>query len=119
MFNRIRELRIENNWTIYQMSKMLEVSQSTFIKYENGSASIRDNVLLKLSNLCDVSVDYILYKSDRRKIDNDEERILYYYEKLPNNLKIEILGEIKGFIKGLEEYKTKIHTSKVILKKAI
>jgi transcriptional regulator with XRE-family HTH domain len=119
MFNRIRELRIENNWTIYQMSKMLEVSQSTFLKYEKGSVSIRDNVLLKLSNLFNVSIDYILCKSNIKKINSNEDSMLCNYQKLPNNIKIEIMGEIKGILKGLEVGKIKIHTTKVILKKVI
>lgn len=61
----------------------LEVSQPTFLKYEKGSVSIRDNILMKLSNLFNVSVDYILCKSNIRKIDNNAESMLCNYKNFP------------------------------------
>jgi len=42
------------------MAKMLDMSQTGYSKYETGENDIPTEVLIKLSNIHNVSVDYIL-----------------------------------------------------------
>ena len=116
--NRIKQLRIENRWTKKHLSTLLKISMDTLTRYENGTSSIKVNILLKLSKYFNVSIDYILGNSEIRFIGNEERNILIYYNKLPRELKIEVLGEIKGLLKGIE-YGQRPYDKKFFLKRAM
>lgn len=116
--NRIKQLRLENSWSKKDLSTMLKVSRVTLTRYERGAGSIKDNILLKLSKFFGVSIDYILGNSNIKFIGNEEGNVLIYYNKLPRELKIEVLGEIKGFLKGIE-YNQRPYEKKMFLKRAI
>lgn len=64
--NRIRELRLEHDMTQPVLAQILSVTVSTISKYENENMSLNDDVLRKLSEFFNASIDYILYESDIR-----------------------------------------------------
>ena len=64
--NRIKQLREENNWTQLDLSKKMDCAMSSIAMYENESRKPSMEVLLKLSEIFDCSIDYILGKSDIR-----------------------------------------------------
>ena len=67
MYQRIRDLREDNDWSQEKVAKLLRVSQSTYSRYESGKLDVPTEVLISLSALYDVSVDYILgLKNDKR-----------------------------------------------------
>ena len=43
---------------------MLNVSQNTYSQYETGVISLTAEVLIKLSDFYDVSIDYLLDRTD-------------------------------------------------------
>lgn len=57
---RIKKMRLSIGWDQDQFAKYLGLSQQTISKYENGKAEPGYKTLLKLSELFDVSIDYIL-----------------------------------------------------------
>lgn len=68
MYRRIRELREDNDLTQKQVAGELNCSQQVYSNYELGQRDIPTDILIKLSRLYNVSVDYILEVSDVPKI---------------------------------------------------
>ena len=73
--NRIKELREKNKWTQTDLSIKLNSSISSIAMYEKEERKPSLEVLVKLSEIFDCSIDYLLGKSDIRnpeKIDSDK-----------------------------------------------
>lgn len=58
-YSRIKELRIQNKLSQATISKLLNINQSTYSKYELGKAVITIQELNILSNYYNVSLDYL------------------------------------------------------------
>lgn len=66
MYKRIRELREDRDLTQKRMGEILSCSQRVYSNYERGDLDIPTEILIKLANYYDVSVDYILGRTDRQ-----------------------------------------------------
>ncbi|MDO5298491.1 MAG: helix-turn-helix transcriptional regulator [Clostridia bacterium] len=66
MYKRIRELREDRDLTQKRMGEILSCSQRVYSNYERGELDIPTEILIKLANYYDVSVDYILGRTDRQ-----------------------------------------------------
>lgn len=66
MYKRIRDLREGADMTQVQIAKILNCSQRVYSNYERGDIDIPTEILIKLANLHDVSVDYILGRTNKR-----------------------------------------------------
>ena len=64
MYRRIRDLREDHDLTQAQMGKLLSCSQRVYSNYERGDIDIPTAILLKLADQYDVSVDYLLGRTD-------------------------------------------------------
>lgn len=58
--NRIKNLREKNGWTQAELGKRLNVQDSAVSKYESEKIPLTADTLTLLSNIFDVSTDYIL-----------------------------------------------------------
>ena len=67
MFQRIRDLREDNDLTQKHMAKTLNCSQQVYSNYELGQRDIPTDILIKLSKYYKVSTDYILGLTDNPK----------------------------------------------------
>ena len=67
MYRRIRNLREDKDMTQTEVAKMLAMSQTGYSKYETGENDIPTNILIKLADFYDVSVDYLLNRTDNPK----------------------------------------------------
>ena len=73
-YERIRNLRQDNDLTQAEIAKMLNVRQNTYSQYEIGVIKYSVDVLIKLAQFYGTSVDYLLELTDnpnpygRRKI---------------------------------------------------
>lgn len=61
---RLIEQRKLNRMTQRQVAVYLNISQPSYIRYENGSSEPSLENLVRLAELFDVSVDYLLGRSD-------------------------------------------------------
>ena len=61
---RICELRLENNLTRSQLALKLNVSVRLISYWENGQRECDFDMLIKISNLFNVSIDYLLGRND-------------------------------------------------------
>ena len=50
-----------------QVAKMLGMSQTGYSKYETGENDIPTTILIKLADFYDVSIDYLLNRTDEPK----------------------------------------------------
>ena len=67
MYNRIRDLREDKDLNQTAVAQMLGMSQTGYSKYETGENDIPTNILIKLANFYEVSIDYILNQTDNPK----------------------------------------------------
>ena len=66
-FDRIRDLREDNDLTQDYLGKVLNVSQRTYSRYENDERAIPIEILSKLADYYGTSVDYIIERTDQKK----------------------------------------------------
>lgn len=64
---RIRSLREDHDYTQVFIAAKLHVCQRTYADYESGKIRIPLDSMIILSQIYDVSMDYICCLSDRRK----------------------------------------------------
>ncbi len=61
---RLIEQRKQFKYTQRQMAEFLQMAQPSYIRYENGSSEPTLENLVKIADLLDVSVDYLLGRDD-------------------------------------------------------
>lgn len=59
-YRRIRDLREDHDMNQTQVARYLHMSQTGYSKYETGENDIPTAVLIQLSRLYDVNIDYLL-----------------------------------------------------------
>ena len=64
---RLRDLREDNDITQNQIALMLNNKQNTYSQYENGKREVPINILWKLADFYDVSIDYLVGREKERK----------------------------------------------------
>lgn len=65
-YRRIRDLREDADITQTDLGNILNLPQRTYAYYESGERTIPPEVLIKLADYYDTSVDYILGRVDKR-----------------------------------------------------
>ena len=66
-YPRIRNLREDKDLTQSEMGKILSCSQRVYSNYERGDIDVPTTILIKLADFHNVSVDYLLERSDNKK----------------------------------------------------
>lgn len=66
LYQRLRDLREDRDLTQLDVATLLNVSQTTYSRYESGVLDIPSISLIKLADFYKVSVDYILGRTDRK-----------------------------------------------------
>lgn len=64
---RLRDLREDNDITQNQIALMLNIKQNTYSQYENGKREVPINIIWKLADFYDVSIDYLVGREKERK----------------------------------------------------
>lgn len=67
METRIRNLREDNDLTQKQLCDFLNISQVSYSYYELGKKSIPLELLCKIADYYNTSVDYLLFRTDEKK----------------------------------------------------
>ena len=66
-FPNIRNLREDNDLTQTEIANALHISQRAYSHYENGSREIPIPILISLARYYNVSIDYLLGETKRKK----------------------------------------------------
>ncbi len=67
-FKNLRSIREDRDIKQKDIAKVLNVSQNTYSQYETGVISLTAEVLIKLADFYDVSIDYLLDRTDNPNI---------------------------------------------------
>ena len=67
-YKRIRDLREDRDLTQAKMGEILSCSQRVYSNYERGDIDIPTAVLIKLADFHNVSTDYLLGRTDKKKL---------------------------------------------------
>lgn len=126
--NRIKQLREAYGWKQDDLGDRLNVQRAVISKYENGTVSLSDDTLKRLADLFNVSIDYLLIRTDDptpiRDLDQDShdeldveskwvnflrtlsgDSMFYQYENVDDNQKLAIMEEHK---EKMEKKKKKV-----------
>lgn len=118
--SRLQELMDEKNIDRYVLAERLELSYSAVSKYLSGSNKPGMEILIKLSNLFEVSVDYLIGKSNIRNVKEmeavkDNPELLEFWEtmtqrdelltmfKKSKGLRPQDIKEVIHYIKWIED----------------
>lgn len=66
-YRRIRDLREDRDLTQTALAEKLDLTQRTYSRYENADSMMPLDVLIKIADFHDVSIDYLLERTDIRK----------------------------------------------------
>lgn len=101
MFNeRLRSLRLEKGETMKVMSGVIGITEGAYSKYENNRAEPSIENLIKMANHFDVSLDYLLGKTNimNKSKENEVNEIMNKFE----NLNASNTSEIYAFLESLD-----------------
>ncbi|HAE42060.1 MAG TPA: XRE family transcriptional regulator [Clostridiales bacterium] len=102
---RLKQLREAKNLTQLRLAMELNVSQETISGYEIGKAVPPAEMLIKLADTLDTSVDYILGRTDIKstlrasELSEQEAEILTILRKQPEDKRVFVFDLIKGLEK--------------------
>lgn len=102
---RLKQLREAKNLTQLRLAMELNVSQETISGYEIGKAVPPAEMLVKLADTLDTSVDYILGRTNIKstlrasELSEQEAEILTILRKQPEDRRIFVFDLIKGLEK--------------------
>ncbi len=71
IFKRIRDLREDNDLTQKELGNILNCSQRVYSDYECGKVAISVEALIKLADYYNVSLDYIVGRTDSKIVIKD------------------------------------------------
>lgn len=67
MYQRLRDLREDRDLNQRALADLLNVSQTTYSRYESGALDIPSVSLIKLARFYGTSIDYLVGLTDSRK----------------------------------------------------
>lgn len=67
-FQRIQDLRIDADLSQKKLGEILNISQRSYSHYETGSRNIPIEMLIRLANYYDTSIDYLVGRTDNKKM---------------------------------------------------
>ena len=73
-FQRIQDLRTDADLSQKQLSEILHISQRSYSHYETGSRNIPVEMLIRLANYYDISVDYLVGRTDKKEMNNKKQK---------------------------------------------
>lgn len=68
MFSRIRNLREDRDLTQSNMAEILRTTQRIYSRYERGDSTIPLDILIKIADFHEVSIDYLLERTNNKRI---------------------------------------------------
>jgi len=88
---RIRQLRVQAGYTQQKIAEMLNVDRSSYSRVESGNNGCSVDLLVQLSKLFDVSIDYIVLGN----AENDVSTLEY---------KAQLMRDIEKLVDQLEKF---------------
>lgn len=65
-FQRIQDLRVDSDLSQRQLGEILHISQRSYSHYETGSRDIPIEMLIRLADYYDTTIDYLVGRTDNK-----------------------------------------------------
>jgi transcriptional regulator with XRE-family HTH domain len=101
---RLKSLRDSRNLSQQELADRLRLNRSTYARYELNQTQPDLDTLKKIADFYDVSVDYIMERTDVRNPDKQPEGRFFYDL---DNASQEDLDELESYFKFMQERKQK------------
>ena len=66
-FQRIQDLRIDSDLSQKKIGEILHISQRSYSHYETGSRNIPIEMLIRLADYYDTTIDYLIGRTDNKE----------------------------------------------------
>ena len=66
-FQRIQDLRIDSDLSQKKIGEILHISQRSYSHYETGSRNIPIEMLIRLDDYYDTTIDYLVGRTDNKE----------------------------------------------------
>lgn len=66
-FQRIQDLRIDSDLSQKKIGEILHISQRSYSHYETGSCNIPIEMLIRLADYYDTTIDYLVGRTDNKE----------------------------------------------------
>lgn len=66
-FQRIQDLRIDSDLSQEKIGEILHISQRSYSHYETGSRNIPIEMLIRLADYYDTTIDYLVGRTDNKE----------------------------------------------------
>ena len=66
-FQRIQDLRIDSDLSQKKIGEILHISQRSYSHYETGSRNIPIEMLIRLAEYYDTTIDYLVGRTDNKE----------------------------------------------------
>lgn len=97
---RVKKLRIDNGYNMQELANKINVTKSSINMWENGGSIPKDNILIELSKLFNVSIDYLL-GNEKREEQVPENKTLHYIQRNLEKLDNEKLNKAEKVLKAV------------------
>ena len=67
-YERIQNLRTDNDLTIKTISAEIGLHRDVYARYEEGLRDVPTDVLIKLADYYNVSIDYLLGRTNKKEV---------------------------------------------------
>lgn len=100
----LRTLRKEHGWKQKDVADMLGIHVTTYTKYETGCSEPNHEMLVKLADIFDVSVDYLLDRTGKKEMPStfvDEGQLNAWLIECLHSLTPEEQTKVVAFVQGM------------------
>ena len=103
-YQRIQDLRIDSDLSQKQLGEVLHISQRSYSHYETGSRGIPVEMLIRLADYYDTTIDYLVGRTNQNlflteiSYNEQEKELVYCFKKLPLYKREKALAYIQGLL---------------------
>jgi transcriptional regulator with XRE-family HTH domain len=101
---KITLLRKDNNWSQIELAKKLNASREIISRYEREESQPSLDMVLKLANLFNVTLDFLTGQSENSSFDKETVERINNIQKMDSNTKSILFNVIDTYI---QNFKTK------------
>ena len=118
IIERISDLLAERDKTAIELCKVLDIQTSTMSTWKTRKKDPPARYMPAIANFLCVSLDYLLTGQERPaviqepKLSAMDEELLDLFHELPMSKQYEFMGEIKGFLRAVEDSKKYVDEGK-------
>lgn len=95
---RIKKLRMDNGYSMQELAVKLQVTKSSVNMWENSKSVPKENILIALSKIFNVSIDYLL-GNEKMEEKIPENKQLYYIQRNLEKLDEQRLKQAETILK--------------------